>query len=62
MLEERQEVGDQRLQQLMKAFKQHDTGSGKVSKDDLLVRACTHHSINARPVLHDAVWYAGDSR
>lgn len=40
LLEERHEAENRRLQELMKSFKRHDTGSGKVSKDDLVVRAC----------------------
>eukprot|EP01043_Picozoa_sp_COSAG02_P028520 COSAG02_NODE_1732_length_11170_cov_15.656942_1_plen_680_part_00 len=41
MLEERHEMENRRLQQLMMAFKRHDCGSGRVSKDHLIVRAST---------------------
>lgn len=66
MLEKRHETEDQRLQQLMIAFKRHDSGSGKVPKDDLVVRASTQ-PINTCPAIqtsHDiaVLRYPGDAR
>jgi hypothetical protein len=50
MLEERHAAEDRRLQRLVTEFKRHDSGSGKVSKDTLVVRASTQR-INTSMIL-----------